>query len=213
MLPATPRLIACAAMAALVALAMDACSAESLLRNGSFEGTTKYWPEDGDVVQDAPKHGSFCVRLREKGKLRSGAIRVPPASTVTVSLWARAEKEGRLDITLCPSNRGVAQRTEALAGDVVADVQQQVQVFHTALASLDTAQDPVHPVCALTARDAFATRLVAVKSRQARCRPHDAGSLIDCDHGPRPKHRASFKDRLVIQVGLQSHAGRHHWHR
>ncbi|MHC5055136.1 MAG: glycoside hydrolase family 5 protein [Planctomycetota bacterium] len=48
----------------------------SILRNGSFEGSTRYWPEGGDVVTDSPGHGRHCVRLREKGDLRSASIRI-----------------------------------------------------------------------------------------------------------------------------------------
>ncbi|MCY3018804.1 MAG: hypothetical protein NTW87_07225 [Planctomycetota bacterium] len=99
---------------ALSVAASRATAAENLLRNGSFEGSTKYWAEDGDLVQDSPAHGAFCVRLREKGDLRSGSIRIQPDSTVTVSLWARAEKEGSVQVTLCPSNREVAQQTKTV---------------------------------------------------------------------------------------------------
>mgnify|MGYP000415727286 CR=1 FL=1 len=94
--------------------ARSAHAAENLLRNGSFEGSTRYWLEDGELVQDAPAHGEFCVKLREKGNLRSASICIPPDSTVTVSLWARAEKAGSVDVTLCPSNREVAQQTRTV---------------------------------------------------------------------------------------------------
>jgi hypothetical protein len=100
---------------ALVALAGNpAACADGILRNGSFEGSTKYWCDAGDLVQDSVAHGSYCVRLRKGNALRSGSIRIPPGSVVTVGLWARAEPAGSVQVTLCPSNREVAQQTKTV---------------------------------------------------------------------------------------------------
>ena len=48
---------------------------------------------------------------------------------------------------------GVAEGTERLAGDVVRDAEQQIDVRHRAVAAIDLVEDPQQPVAALAARD------------------------------------------------------------
>ena len=55
----------------------------------------------------------------------------------------------------------VAQGTEALAADVVADIEKKVNVLFAPLAVLDAVQNLVKPINALTARETLATVLVA----------------------------------------------------
>ena len=79
---------------------------------------------------------------------------------------------------------GVTQRAEALADDVVADIEQQLQVRHLSLPVLNAAQDSVHPISTLAAGDALTTRLVPIKGCQSLRHSHNAGLLIDGDHRP-----------------------------
>src|SRR6185295_739978 len=60
------------------------------------------------------------------------------------------------------AGRAVAEAAERAAEDVVAGVQQGVEVLRGALAGQDPAVDPDHPVVALAARGALAARLVVV---------------------------------------------------
>src|SRR5262245_38077401 len=59
--------------------------------------------------------------------------------------------------------RAVTETAERAAEDVVAGVQQRVQVLMGALAGQDPPVGPDHPVVALPARGAFAARLVLVE--------------------------------------------------
>ncbi len=95
--------------------------------------------------------------------------------------------------------RGVAERAQRLADDVVADADQQVDVAHLPFAVLDPRQDLVEPVAAFAARRALAARLVLVEVQQVRRRPHHAGRLVHDDDAGRAEHRAGL--RHVVEAG------------
>src|SRR5215470_4223312 len=61
------------------------------------------------------------------------------------------------------ADRTVAERAERAAEDVVADVEQLVQVFLGALAPVQPVKDADHPVRPLAARGALAAGLVLVE--------------------------------------------------
>src|SRR5690348_12075407 len=61
------------------------------------------------------------------------------------------------------ADRAVAERAERAAADVVADVEQLVQVLVGALAAVQPGQDAHHPVRPFPARSALAARLVLVE--------------------------------------------------
>src|SRR6185503_15151746 len=84
-------------------------------------------------------------------------------------------------------HRRVAERAQRLAGDVVRDALQHVEVAHLPLAALDAAQDLVEPVGALAAGRALAARLVAVEVQQVLRQPHHAGGVVEDDDRRRPE--------------------------
>ena len=104
----------------------------------------------------------------------------------------------------------VTQGTEALAADVVADVQEKVNVLFEALAVLDAVHDLVEPIGALAAGDALATGFVAVELGQPLHQPHDTRPLADDDDRPRAQHGASRSDGLVVQGQRVQHIGGQH---
>src|SRR5690349_10831589 len=59
--------------------------------------------------------------------------------------------------------RRVAERADRAALDVVQEVEQEIQVFHAALAVLDAVQDPVEPAGAFAAWRALPARLLEVE--------------------------------------------------
>ena len=95
--------------------------------------------------------------------------------------------------------RGVAERAQRLADDVVADADQQVDVAHLPFAALDPGEDLEQPVAALAARRALAARLVLVEMQQVARRPHHAGRLVHHDDAGRAEHRPRL--RHVVEAG------------
>src|SRR5579859_1317909 len=79
-----------------------------------------------------------------------------------------------LDRRLDRADRAVAERAERAAENVVADVEQLVQVGVAALAMFQRVEQLDDPVGALAARRAFAARLVLVELHPAQRRPDDA---------------------------------------
>ncbi len=110
-----------AAAAVLAAWAVPAPAAEpagdgrNLVRNGSFEGSTRYWfgVGTGDLDANGAPVGRFCVRVG-KGRLQSGAFPLARGREVTVSFYVRGEKEGTCSVSLAPSQREIAQRNKLI---------------------------------------------------------------------------------------------------
>src|SRR5512139_3172707 len=82
------------------------------------------------------------------------------------------------DETLHRPRGRVAERADGVAFDVVGDADQQVHVFHAALAGEDAPQRAVQPAGALAARRALAARLHVVEARQALEHPHHVGRIV-----------------------------------
>jgi hypothetical protein len=59
--------------------------------------------------------------------------------------------------------RRIAQRTDGAAGDVVAQIEQQVQVFRTTFAVLDAVDNAIQPTRALAAGGALTATLVLIE--------------------------------------------------
>ncbi|MFW6163708.1 MAG: hypothetical protein ACODAJ_13140, partial [Planctomycetota bacterium] len=79
------------------------------LKNGSFEGCTKYWMVRGAVDKEDPAFGQYCLRVDEKG-LRSAAFPLPLGRSYRISLSARAKRAGQVKVCIAPSSRPVAQK-------------------------------------------------------------------------------------------------------
>src|SRR5579871_4581029 len=77
------------------------------------------------------------------------------------------------------ADRAVAERAERAAQDVVADIQQLVQVPVGALAVLQRLEHADDPEGALPARGALTARLVLVELHPAQRGPDDAGGLVE----------------------------------
>ena len=96
----------------LLCPAPEISTARNRLKNGSFEGSTKYWLEGGTVVSENAAHGEHALRI--EGKVRSASFTLEPGETVTISLYARTHGAGEVRVVPCPSNRGVAQGTNSV---------------------------------------------------------------------------------------------------
>src|SRR5829696_6005651 len=97
------------------------------------------------------------------------------------------------------AGRTVTEGAERPAEDVVADVQQLLEVLLGALAVLQPAQDLHQPEGALPAGRALAARLVRVELGPSQHRAHDAGRLVEDLQRLGPQHRPGARDALVGQ--------------
>src|SRR5579859_5940674 len=93
----------------------------------------------------------------------------------------------------------IAEGAEGLSADVIANIDQQIDILLAALAMLQALQNLGQPVGSFAARRAFATGLVAVELTHAQDSPNDAGVLVDNDQATGTEHRASRTDGLEIQ--------------
>ena len=96
-------------LAASLAFAGSTPTPVNTLKNGSFEGSLKYWIVKGTVDKEKPAFGDYCLRVDEKG-LRSAAFPLEPGKSYRISLSARAQKAGEVKVCIAPSERGVAQK-------------------------------------------------------------------------------------------------------
>ncbi len=92
-------------------LAAAAAAQENRLRNGSFEGSTKYFMTTGVLDEQNPAHGRYALKLAEKARFRSASFRLEPKKPITISMFARSEKPGQISVSITPSNRQVGQAT------------------------------------------------------------------------------------------------------
>ncbi|MDA3961058.1 MAG: hypothetical protein PF961_09725, partial [Planctomycetota bacterium] len=93
-------------------LCTSLAAADNLVRNGSFEHSTQYWPEAGIIDHDVATHGASSVRLEGKQNLRSASFTLEPGRNVTVSFYAKAATAGYVSINPRPSNRIVGQKSK-----------------------------------------------------------------------------------------------------
>src|SRR4051794_16996443 len=103
------------------------------------------------------------------------------------------------DRALDRAHRAVGKRAERAAEDVVALVEQQVEVTLLADALLELGEHLHQPPGALTARRALAARLVLVELGPAQGRPHHAGGLVEDLERAGAEHRAGRADPLEVQ--------------
>jgi hypothetical protein len=97
------------------------------------------------------------------------------------------------------ARRAVTEGAEAAAEDVVADVEQLVDVLLGALAVLEPSGDLLEPPGALAARGALAAGLVLVEVGPPVDRAHDAHGLVEDLQGAGAEHRAGLGDGLEVQ--------------
>jgi len=93
-------------------LAGSAGAQQNLLRNGSFEGSVRYWFNVHRGMLDANDAACGRTALRVAGDkaVQSGAFPLERGRPVTISMFVRAEKKGHVSLSLFPSHREIAQR-------------------------------------------------------------------------------------------------------
>src|SRR5206468_8285117 len=120
--------------------------------NTSMLKTTKISPSWAMTVGG----GSQLMSVRPYGRAWRapvGRYRTPSFAHMSLVLGAEV-----LDGRQCGRRRRVAERAQRLAGDVVADGDQQIDVAHLPFAVVDARQDLVEPVAPFTAGRALAAR-------------------------------------------------------
>src|SRR5206468_1020637 len=139
---------------------------------------------------------------------RRVAERAAPLLDVRLELVAEL-----CDIARDRDRRRLAQRTEALAVDSVADIEQQVELVLLRVTGLESLEDLGHPPRSLTARRALATRLVLVELVDANPELHHAAAVVEHDHARGAHRRPELQQRVevVAEVDLvvaQDRSGR-----
>src|SRR5262249_51973992 len=100
-------------------------------------------------------------------------------------------------------DRAVAQRAERPAEDVVADVEQFLQVFLAALAVLEPLEDADHPERPFPAGRALAARLVLVELGPPQRGPDHAGGLVEDLQRPGAEQRPGRGHRLEVERDVE----------
>jgi hypothetical protein len=105
----TLALLAAGLAGAAPALAADAPA--SVLKNGSFEGSMRYWFNTAkmELVRGDAAAGEFAVRV-PTGYLQSAPFPLEDGKAFTVSLSLRADADTTVGVTVTPSHREVGQK-------------------------------------------------------------------------------------------------------
>src|SRR5579875_46946 len=88
-------------------------------------------------------------------------------------------------------------------GDVVAGVEEQVEVLLPPEAVLDPPDHLVHPPGPLPARRALAAGLPVEKAGDAPCRPHRTGRLVHDDDRAGAEHGARLADGVLVEAHVE----------
>ena len=128
----------------------------------------------------------------------TGSNGQPPLRQVLEVLVAEV-----LDRARDRAGRAVTQGAERAAQDVVALVEQEVEVGLAADALLEVGQGLHQPPGALAARRALAARLVLVELGPAQHRPDHAGGLVEDLQGAGAEHRPGRADRLEVEGDVE----------
>src|SRR4051812_8621352 len=157
---------------------MNAADSTSMLK------TTKIRPSCAMIVGGGSQ---LLISVRSHRHPRRAPVgRYRAASLADVRFEFGAEVFHRRQRRGC---RGVAEGAQRLAGNVVADADEQVDVPHLSFTALDAGEDLVEPVAPFTARSTLAARLVLVEIRKISRRPDHAGRLVHDDDACGPQHR------------------------
>src|SRR3954454_1350408 len=132
----------------------------------------------------------------------SCAVRALPVFDVDEELVAEhadGRDDGRGDGRAEDADRCLPRRPGQTRGDVVAHVEEQIQVLFATGAALDAVHDLVHPPRALTAGCALPAGLVVEEAGDPPGRSHHAGGLVHGDHRSGPEHRPRLADLVLIE--------------
>ena len=86
-------------------------AAQNLLRNGSFEGSLRYWHDtkDTELVRDDAAHGAWALRVGKRF-VQSAAFTLVPGKPVTISFAARADAPATMGWQCTPCAREIGAR-------------------------------------------------------------------------------------------------------
>ena len=113
------------------------------------------------------------------------------------------------DEALDRPGRGVAERADRVALDLLGDVEQHVDLALLRAALGHARHHPPHPAGAFAAGRALAAALVLVEIRQPRDRAHDVGRLVHHDHRRGAEAGAQLAQRIEIHRAVDDLRGRH----
>src|SRR6478735_535170 len=172
------------------------CSAARITRVSL--GTLTWTPSMVRVTRSSARSSpawSSCSRSRSREDGRGGGVEGAPAvGEVGDVLVAEV-----LDRAGDRADRTVGERAERAAEDVVALVEQELEVGLGTLSLLQRRQRLHQPPGALAAGRALAAGLVLVELGPAQHRPHDAGGVVEELQRLGAEHRAGLADALVVQ--------------
>src|SRR5438270_3203340 len=97
------------------------------------------------------------------------------------------------------ADRRLLRRPREPGRDVVADVEEQVEVVVATGTRLDAPQHLLEPAAPLAAGSALPARLVCEEPGDAPRRPHHARGLVHGDDRPGAEHRARLADLVLVE--------------
>src|SRR6201996_8748884 len=136
---------------------------------------------------------------------RSGRVKRAAALLLVLDDLVAEVLERRVD----RHRHGVAEGTERTAHNVVAHVEERLQVLLGGRALLNPLDDAHKPVGAFAARRALAAGLVLVELRPAERGPHHAGGVVEDLQRPGAEHRPGGAHLLEVKRDVQVLLGEH----
>src|SRR3954447_11837004 len=170
-------------------------------------------PAGPSLPAPSRRSGARVMSVRSRGG-GGGAGRavVPTTQVVVVGRRERAAAEGVVVDELVPeeldarddrAGRAVAQGAERTTEDVVAGVEQRLDVLLGADAGLQPLQDLDHPVGPLAARGALAAGLVRVELREPQARLDHADGVVHDHQGGGAEQGAGRLHAFEVQRGVE----------
>src|SRR6516164_1948411 len=117
------------------------------------------------------------------------------------------------DQALDRPRRGIAERADGVALDLLGDLKQHVDLALVRAALGHAAENPPHPPRSLAARGALATALMLVEIGDARNRPDQVVRLVLDNDGGGSETGAQLAKAVEIHRRVDDLLGRHHAHR
>src|ERR1700722_2656525 len=143
--------------------------------------------------------GCTVIRSSHRPRRRSGWIERAAAILLVLDDLVAEVLDGRAD----RHRGGGAESAERAADDVVADVEDGIQVLVVTIALLKPLDRAHQPVGALAAGRALAARLVLVELGPAERRPQHAGGGVEKLQRPGAEHRPGGAHALEVERYVQ----------
>src|SRR4030095_105779 len=109
--------------------------------------------------------------------------------------------------------RRVAKRTDGVAHDIVADVENKTEIALVALALFSAAKNLFHPVTAFAARAALTARLMGEKTRKVPRGPNHAGGIVHHNDPARAEQTSCRLDGFIVEIYFLQLVRAQHRHR